>query len=46
MFGGSNIGNGGGRSSDPVPSHGRENSIAVTLPPLAVVGFRVHRVKT
>jgi 1,4-alpha-glucan branching enzyme len=42
IFGGSNLGNGGGRSSDPVPSHGRENSIAVTLPPLAVVVFRLH----
>jgi 1,4-alpha-glucan branching enzyme len=40
MFGGSNIGNGGLVSSRPVPKHSREHSIAVTLPPLAVVAFR------
>ena len=27
-------------SSRPVPKHNRPNSIAVTLPPLAVVAFR------
>jgi len=40
VFGGSNMGNGGMVSSRPVPKHGRPNSIAVTLPPLAVVVFR------
>jgi 1,4-alpha-glucan branching enzyme len=40
MFGGSNMGNGGLVSSRPVPKHNRPNSIAVTLPPLAVVVFR------
>src|ERR1017187_1647222 len=40
MFGGSNIGNGGLVSSRPVPKHWGEHSIAVTLPPLAVVAFR------
>ena len=40
VFGGSNIGNGGLVSSRPVPKHSREHSIAVTLPPLAVVAFR------
>jgi 1,4-alpha-glucan branching enzyme len=40
MFGGSNLGNGGLVSSRPVPKHNREHSIAVTLPPLAVVAFR------
>jgi 1,4-alpha-glucan branching enzyme len=40
LFGGSNVGNGGMVSSKPVPKHDRENSIAVTLPPLAVVAFR------
>jgi 1,4-alpha-glucan branching enzyme len=39
-FGGSNAGNGGMVSSKPVPRHNREFSIAVTLPPLAVVAFR------
>ncbi|MGD0499744.1 MAG: 1,4-alpha-glucan branching protein GlgB [Bryobacteraceae bacterium] len=40
IFGGSNIGNGGLVSSRPVPRHNREHSIAITLPPLAVVVFR------
>ncbi len=39
-FGGSNLGNGGGVASRPAPKHGRPHSIAVTLPPLAVVVFR------
>jgi 1,4-alpha-glucan branching enzyme len=40
LFGGSNVGNGGCVSSRPVPKHNRPYSIAVTLPPLAVVAFR------
>ena len=40
LFGGSNLGNGGLVSTRPVPMHGRKWSIAVTLPPLAVVAFR------
>jgi 1,4-alpha-glucan branching enzyme len=40
LFGGSNLGNGGLVSTRPIPMHGREFSIAVTLPPLAVVAFR------
>jgi 1,4-alpha-glucan branching enzyme len=40
LFGGSNIGNGGLVSSRPTPKHDRPYSIAVTLPPLAVVAFR------
>ncbi len=40
FFGGSNIGNGGVVSSRPVPKHNRKHSIAVTLPPLAVVAFK------
>jgi 1,4-alpha-glucan branching enzyme len=40
LFGGSNLGNGGLVSSRPVPKHGHPSSIAVTLPPLAVVAFR------
>ena len=42
MFGGSNVGNGGAVRSRPVSRHGRAHSIAVTLPPLAVVAFK-HR---
>jgi 1,4-alpha-glucan branching enzyme len=40
MFGGTNMGNGGLVSSRPIPKHDRDHSIAVTLPPLAVVAFR------
>ena len=39
LFGGSNMGNAGGVMSEPRPSHNRPHSIAVTLPPLAVVAF-------
>jgi 1,4-alpha-glucan branching enzyme len=39
-FGGSNMGNGGLVSSRPLPKHNRPHSIAVTLPPLAMVAFR------
>ena len=35
MFGGSNVGNGGGTGSEPVPAHGFEHSLRLTLPPLA-----------
>ncbi|MCX6633095.1 MAG: 1,4-alpha-glucan branching protein GlgB [Candidatus Solibacter sp.] len=40
LFGGSNMGNGGCVSSRPVAKHNRPHSIAVTLPPLAVVAFK------
>ena len=40
LFGGSNLGNGGLVSSRPIPKHNRQHSIAVTLPPLAVIVFR------
>ncbi len=40
LFGGSNMGNGGLVSTEPIPSHGRPFSVSVTLPPLAVVAFR------
>ena len=43
MFGGSNMGNGWGATAENVPSHGRPYSIAVTLPPLAVVAFKKKR---
>jgi 1,4-alpha-glucan branching enzyme len=36
-YGGSNAGNGSGLQSSPVPHHGREHSLSLTLPPLAVV---------
>ena len=40
LFGGSNLGNGGLVSSRPIPRHNRPYSVAVMLPPLAVVVFR------
>jgi 1,4-alpha-glucan branching enzyme len=33
-FGGSNLGNGGGVSSEPVAAHGFEHSVRLTVPPL------------
>jgi 1,4-alpha-glucan branching enzyme len=39
-FGGSNMGNMGGVTSSSNASHGREQSISITLPPLAVVAFK------
>ena len=39
LFGGSNMGNAGGVTSQPVPSHSRPHSIRITVPPLAVVVF-------
>ena len=42
MFGGSNVGNFPGVETTNKPRHGRKNSIAITLPPLAIVVFR-HR---
>jgi 1,4-alpha-glucan branching enzyme len=40
LFGGSNMGNGGGVMSRPEPRHGRADSLKIILPPLAVVVFR------
>ncbi|MFN8532528.1 MAG: 1,4-alpha-glucan branching protein GlgB [Dehalococcoidia bacterium] len=37
VYGGSNVGNLGGVTAEPVPVHGREWSIRLTLPPLAMV---------
>jgi len=38
-YGGSNVGNMGGVSSEPIPWQGRDNSVLIELPPLSVVGF-------
>ncbi len=35
VYGGSNVGNAGGVSSEPTPAHGYPFSIQLTLPPLA-----------
>jgi 1,4-alpha-glucan branching enzyme len=42
-YGGSGQGNFGGMGTDPVASHGREQSLSVTLPPLGMVLFRIRR---
>jgi 1,4-alpha-glucan branching enzyme len=36
-YGGSNIGNGGGMETESVPAHGYEQSLALTVPPLAIL---------
>ena len=41
IYGGCNVGNEGGTYSEPIESHGFENSLAITLPPLAMVVFRM-----
>ncbi|MGH6945550.1 MAG: 1,4-alpha-glucan branching enzyme, partial [Geminicoccaceae bacterium] len=42
LYGGSNMGNGGGVMAEDVPSHGRPHSIALTLPPLATLILEVQ----
>jgi 1,4-alpha-glucan branching enzyme len=37
MYGGSNMGNGGGIHTEPIPAHGYEQSLSVVVPPLGVV---------
>ncbi|MHB8622957.1 MAG: 1,4-alpha-glucan branching protein GlgB [Sulfuricaulis sp.] len=39
-YGGSGQGNLGGVQTSPIPTHGREHSLSLTLPPLGVVYFR------
>jgi 1,4-alpha-glucan branching enzyme len=41
MYGGTNIGNYGGRWADEVPTHGRPFSLNLTLPPLATLAFKL-----
>jgi 1,4-alpha-glucan branching enzyme len=40
MYGGSNIGNGGGLPSETIPWHGHPHSLLLTLPPLSVLFFK------
>jgi 1,4-alpha-glucan branching enzyme len=42
VYGGGNIGNGGGVAADEVGSHGRPYSLSLTLPPLATVILEHH----
>jgi 1,4-alpha-glucan branching enzyme len=39
-YGGSGMGNLGGVSSQPIPAHGRNQSLTLTLPPLSTVIFK------
>jgi 1,4-alpha-glucan branching enzyme len=39
FYGGSNLGNAGGVTAEPVPAHGRPCSVVLTLPPLATLYF-------
>jgi len=43
VYGGSGMGNGGGVWSEPVPSHGHEQSVVLTLPPLATLILTAER---
>jgi 1,4-alpha-glucan branching enzyme len=43
VYGGSNMGNGGLISTEPVASHGKPQSAALVLPPLGTLYFRLRR---
>ena len=43
VYGGSNVGNGGQISTEPVASHGKPQSAALVVPPLGTVYFRLRR---
>lgn len=45
MYGGTDVGSGGGADSQPVSMHGREQSIVLTLPPLGLLVLQ-HTGKT
>lgn len=40
IYGGSGCGNAGGAEAVPVPAHGRDHSMSLTLPPLGVLFFK------
>jgi 1,4-alpha-glucan branching enzyme len=42
-YGGGNLGNAGAIAATPQPHHGRENSLTLTLPPLATVVLKPRR---
>jgi 1,4-alpha-glucan branching enzyme len=42
-YGGMNVGNAGGLEAEPVPHHGRDHSVSLTLPPLAAVVLKPRR---
>ncbi|MEY3204423.1 MAG: hypothetical protein RLZZ21_754 [Planctomycetota bacterium] len=42
-YGGTNLGNAGALEAEPVPHHGRDHSVSLTLPPLAAVVLKPRR---
>lgn len=42
LYGGSNLGNGGGVMAEPIAAHGLPNSVVLTLPPLSVLYFKTE----
>jgi 1,4-alpha-glucan branching enzyme len=40
IYGGSNVGNGGGLNTEPIAAHGYEQSLSVVVPPLGFVLFK------
>jgi 1,4-alpha-glucan branching enzyme len=40
LYGGGNVGNGGGVHAEPVPWHGQTHSVVLTVPPLAALVLR------
>jgi 1,4-alpha-glucan branching enzyme len=42
LYGGSGVGNLGGLEAQPVPAHGRSHSLELTLPPLALLAFKLE----
>ncbi len=42
VYGGSNVGNNGGVVTEEVPSHGKPQSVVLTLPPLATIVLRAE----
>ncbi len=42
LYGGSNVGNLGGQQAQPAPWQGRSHSLTLRLPPLSVLGFKLH----
>jgi 1,4-alpha-glucan branching enzyme len=43
LYGGSGVGNLGGVQAREIPHHGRSHSLEITLPPLAIVVFKLDR---
>ena len=43
FFGGGNVGNGGVLRTDPIPHHGLNHSLELTLPPLAAIWIELPR---